>query len=105
MSSSDSNQDLPFSSTSIPNILVQMRLSPHELATYFILKYIAGESSQCCKSTAELCDKIGIGKMKYIQVKESLEARGLIRITKRKHVHGGNLSDLITIIDVYGGQE
>ena len=87
--------------TELPNILIQMRLTPYELATYFVLKQTAGDNGGCFKSNKTLCDEIGIGKSKLLEIKQSLQARGLITITKRKNPKGDLLPDLITIVDIW----
>lgn len=87
--------------TELPNILCKMKLTPHEMATYVVLKMTAGDRGVCFKSSATLCEEIGYGKMKLIETKLSLAKKGLIKITKRKHENGGDLPDLIQIVDIW----
>lgn len=87
--------------TEIPNIITEMRLTPYEMATYVILKKTAGDEGACFKSTDTLCQEIGIGRTKYVEVKKSLCERGLIEIEKRIKEDGSSASDLITIVNMW----
>ena len=87
--------------TEIPNIVFEMKLDIYELSTYCHLKKTAGDKRGCWKSSKTLCEEIGISLPKLIEVKRSLMNRGLIRIEKRKAENGGNLTDVVTIIDVW----
>ena len=87
--------------TELPNILPQLDMDVYEIATYYIIKMAAGDKGACFKSNSTLCATLKIGKEKFIEVKKSLERKGLIRITKRKNANGSLMPDLIQIIDLW----
>jgi hypothetical protein len=88
--------------TEIPNVLFDMNLDPYEFKTYCVLKKTAGDRGSCFKSSDTLCSEIGCQRPKLIEIKRSLEKRGIIKILKRKHDNGGTMPDLITIVDLWG---
>lgn len=86
--------------TLLPNVLFDI-LDPYEFKAYAVLKMTAGEKGACFKSKDTLCQEIGCGKTKLIEIKESLQKKGLIKIKKRIHESGGNAPDLITLVDIW----
>lgn len=87
--------------TEIPNIVFEMGLNPYELAIYCHMKRTAGDGGTCFKSCQRLSNEVGCHRSKFIEVKKSLQEKGLIRITHRKKEDGGCTSDVITIIDLW----
>lgn len=87
--------------TEIPNIIFEMKLDPYEMTTYCHLKKAAGDHGGCWKSSKTLCEDMGISHPKLIQIKKSLEYKGLIRVEKRVHENGGSMSDFVTVTDIW----
>lgn len=88
--------------TAIPNIIFDVyKLDPYELKAYCIFKRTAGDRGRCFKSIKTLCEEVGCQKPKLIEIKKSLEKKGLIKIIKRKKTDGGNLPDLVHIINIW----
>lgn len=87
--------------TEIPNIIFEMKLDPYEFMLYCVLKRTAGDAGSCFKSNATLCEEIGCQKPKLIEVKKSLQVKGLIKIKKRTRADGCKMPDLINITDMW----
>ncbi len=87
--------------TEIPNIVFEMGLNPYELSAYCHMKRIAGDKGLCYKTCQKLSEDIGCHRSKFIEVKKSLQEKGLIRITHRKKEDGACTTDVITMIDLW----
>lgn len=87
--------------TELPNIIFDMDLDPYEFKAYCVLKKTAGDRGSCFKSNETLCKEIGCQKPKFIEIKKSLSEKGLIKICKQRHKNGGNMPDLVTILDIW----
>ena len=87
--------------TEIPNIIFQLNLDPWTFKAYCVFKMTAGDKGSCFKSNSTLACEIGCRVPTLIKLKRSLEDQGLITITKRKHEKGGDMPDLIHIVDIW----
>lgn len=87
--------------TEIPNIIFQMKLDPWAFKAYCLFKMTAGDRGVCFKSNITLSEEIGCSVPTLIKLKHQLEKEGLIKIIKRVHENGGNLPDLIQIVDIW----
>lgn len=95
--------------TQIPNIILDIGLSPGAITLYLYLKRIAGESGSCWKSIEGMSRDLGfslntIRKWKHeLSLKnEMLEGLNLISIEKRaKDKEGRDQSDIIKIVDIW----
>src|SRR6185295_18798243 len=87
--------------TEIPNIIFTMKLDPWAFKAYCVFKMTAGDKSACFKSNNTLSEEIGCSIPTLIKLKNELRDHGLINIMKRKHPNGGDMPDLIQIIDIW----
>ncbi len=87
--------------TELPNVIFYMSLPTYEFKAYCVFKWTAGDNGACFKSNATLCEEIGCSMPKLIEIKEYLQKKQLIVITKRKASNGGNMPDLIQIVDMW----
>lgn len=87
--------------TEIPNIIFQMKLDPWAFKAYCVFKMTAGDKGVCFKANVTLSEEIGCSIPTLIKLKHQLEEEGLIKIIKRIHENGGNLPDLIQIVDIW----
>src|SRR5271170_326780 len=87
--------------TEIPNIIFELNLDPCEFKAYCVFKRTAGDKGSCFKSNNTLCEEIGCSRPTLIKIKKALEDQGLIAVKKRHHESGGDMSDLIQIIDIW----
>ncbi len=87
--------------TEIPNIIFQLNLDPWTFKAYCVFKMTAGDKGSCFKSNSTLACEVGCRVPTLIKIKRSLEDLGLIKITKRKHEKGGDMPDLIHIVDIW----
>jgi hypothetical protein len=94
--------------TVIPNVVYTLRLSPHEMALYNILKRTAGDDGTCWKSTSTLAKETGMSagsvtnaKFKLCQPRVELNGMALIIVTEERNEKGGKPKHLITITDVW----
>jgi len=78
-----------------------MSLDPYEFKAYCVFKMTAGDRGSCFKSMTTLCESIGCQKPKLIDIKRVLLEKGLISIQKRKSDKGGDMPDLISIVDIW----
>ena len=86
--------------TELPNIIFSMGLEPYAFKAYCVLKMTAGDAGYCFKSNETFCAEIGCKKKKWIEIKKSLVSKGLIKIRKRTGENGGQMADLITIVNL-----
>lgn len=87
--------------TIIQNVLLKMGLSSSEFHAYSLLKMTAGDRGSCFKSNKTIAKEMGCSTHKVIEVKRSLENRGLICVKKRWDANGSRMPDLITIVDIW----
>ena len=83
--------------TEIPNVVLEMGLSPHALALYIHLKRTAGQSGKCWKATKRLAEEAGMSAGKVSEARAELEVAKLIvveRPSRRK-------TAIVTITDVW----
>jgi hypothetical protein len=86
--------------TEIPNIVFKLK-DPWIFKAYCVFKKTAGDNGSCFKSNRTLSEEIGCSIPTLIKLKKSLEAEGLIILTKRNHENGGDMPDLIEIVDIW----
>lgn len=103
---SDSSQFQDLSSlhhyrTEIPNIVFHLRLDVWVFKAYCVFKMTAGDRGACFKSNKTLSDEIGCSIPTLIKLKTQLVEEGLITLIKRKHENGGDMPDLIQIVDLW----
>ena len=87
--------------TEIPNIIFKMNLDPWAFKAYCVFKMTTGDRGVCFKSNVTLSEEIGCSIPTLIKLKHQLEEEGLIKIIKRIHKNGGNMPDLIQIVDIW----
>ena len=103
MSSNPEYKELPSHNfrTEIPNLILDMGLTPYELSVYCMMKRIAGDFKSCWLSNKKMAERCNMSERKFIYIKKQLEEKGLIKITKRFKVDGSHDSDLIEITDLW----
>lgn len=95
--------------SAIPNIVLQLGLSPYELALYVHLKQVAGDDGGVCwKSRATLAKESGMSSGMVTKARQGLEKprqelRGapLIRVAEEASKSGGLPTCRITITDIW----
>jgi len=94
--------------TEIPNIVLEMGLTPYELALYVTLKRTTGDNGECYKSTATLAKESGLSvgmvskvKMSLAQSRPEIGGKALIEIRDQENKHGGIPHHEITIVDIW----
>lgn len=95
--------------SAIPNIVLQLGLSPYELALYVHLKQVAGDDGGVCwKSRATLARESGMSSGMVTKARQGLEKvrkelRGvpLIRVSEEPSKSGGLPTCRITITDIW----
>lgn len=92
--------------TEIPNIVLDMGLTPYELALYVHLKRTAGDKSKCTKGTRRLSEDSGISMGQIKLCKESLsqprkELSGKPLIVVQKVTTIGGMHHEIIIVNIW----
>lgn len=93
--------------TEIPNIIFELGLKGNEIAVYCVLKKIAGDRGKCFMSVEKISQMAGISENTFREVKIKLSNifpkinKPLIEIISQKREDGGNLPDLIRIVDIW----
>jgi hypothetical protein len=87
--------------TMLPNVLWEMGLSCYDLALYAYVKRVAGEAGICWHSMRDLAKQTGMSLSAIDDSRKTLEAKGLITCTKRKHNETGWAGWHISIVDVW----
>jgi hypothetical protein len=92
----------------VPNIVLELGLSPHELALYCAIRRTAGESGLCYRSGKNLAKLSGISTGKVSQAKRRLarpflwlNLKPLISINERPSRHGGKAHHCISVVDIW----
>lgn len=88
--------------TLIPNIVFHFKLDPWAFKAYCVIKMTAGDNGSCFKSNSRMAEEIGCSIPTLIKLKNDLVEEGLILIHKRTHPNGGNMPDLIQIVNIWG---
>lgn len=89
--------------TILPNILFHFKLDPWAFKAYCVIKMTAGDKGSCFNS--RMAEEVGCSIPTLIKLKNQLTEKGLIIIQKRTHPSGGNMPDLIQIVDIWGQNE
>lgn len=84
--------------TEIPNLVLEMGLSPHALALYIHFKRTAGQDGACWKSTRTLSKAVGMSTGKVSEARQELEDRELIKV---KRPEDQSKSITIAIVDIW----
>lgn len=71
--------------TEIPNVVLEMGLTPHALALYIHLKRTAGQNGKCWKSRQRLVEETNMSAGKVSEARAELEAAELISVHRPKH--------------------
>lgn len=94
--------------TQIPNIVLDLGLTPYEQVLYDHLKRSAEAKGQCSKSTRTLAQECRMSPTVVVKAKASLakprhelNKKPLIKITKRENPKGGKEYDEISIVDIW----
>ena len=88
--------------TIMPNILIHYKLDPWAFKAYYVIKMTAGDKGACFKSNSRMAEEVGCSVPTLIKLKKELAEHGLIIIKKRVHANGGNMPDLIQVVDIWG---
>ena len=88
--------------TLVPNIVLDIGLSPYAQLLYVHLKRVVGAdlSGECFKSTRTLGRELGVSVGKISQAKQELASLGFIEIERRSNPHGGRPRHYITLTDI-----
>lgn len=88
--------------TLIPNMVLDIGLSPYAQLLYVHLKRVVGAdlSGECFKSTKTLARELGVSTGTISQAKQELVTIGFISIEKRAHPRGGRPRHYITLRDI-----
>lgn len=95
----------------VPYILVETDLLDryeefdiYERMTYIVLLRFANSNTMSCYPSYDTLAKyVGCSKRKVIEVIKSLEAKEVVRVTKRKTDKGDNTSNLYEVLDINKG--
>ncbi len=68
--------------TEIPNLVLELGVSPYALALYVHLKRTAGQDGACYKGTRRLAEDTGISVGKISDARKELEEAGLIEVQR-----------------------
>ena len=88
--------------TILPNIIFHLKLDPWTFKAYCVIKMTAGDAGACFKSNSTMAEEVGCSIPTLIKLKTKLVEKGLIVIKKRVHPTGGNMPDLIQIVEIWG---
>lgn len=88
--------------TQIPNLVLEMGLTPYALSLYVVIARTAGARGLCYKSARTLARESGMSVGQVSKCKKELHARGLIVI---HHHSGRRASDEITLVDLWQKNE
>lgn len=84
--------------TEIPNIVLEMGLTPDALALYIHLKRTAGQDDECRKGTRRLSQDTGISTGRISEARAELEEHKLINVERPKNP---SKPIVVTIVDVW----
>jgi len=93
--------------TELPNIIFNLKLTPHQFIVYCAIKQTAGDGGQCIKSYETLSKQIGICARLIKKIIPTLceihplLGKALITRTKRRHEYGDSDTNSLTINDIW----
>lgn len=84
--------------TEIPNLVLEMDLTPYQLALYIHLKRTAGNDGKCWKAVRRLASETGISRSEISRARQVLQEKGLIEVHQPKDP---TKATEVTIVDVW----
>jgi hypothetical protein len=69
----------------LPNMVEELLTDAYERSLYWHYRKITGDVGTCFEGAAKTAEKSGMGITKFREVRQSLNDKGLIRLTKRKN--------------------
>ena len=84
--------------TEIPNVVLEMGLSPYALTLYLHLKRTAGQNGKCWKSVRTLAEETSVSKSEIARTRTELEERELIAVEQPKDPRKPSV---VSIVDIW----